>query len=351
MKRLILLFTLLPFISNSQYTAIPDQNFEQELIYLGYDNVIDGQVLTSNIDTITILDLTSTAISDFTGIEDFTSLTFFDCAASQVTSLDVSQNTALTHLDCAFNQLANLDVSQNTALTLLRCMANQLTSLDVSQNTALIDLHCGANQLTSLDVNNNTALNYLSCYSNQITNLDINNNTSLTALWCFGNQLTSLDVSENTALIELHCSDNELTCLNIKNGNNTNFIFFDATYNANLSCIEVDDPNYSTQNWTNIDNIVTFSTNCNYPAGCFSTTTITEQTNSINLYPNPTNNLITLDIEGYNGLVNVEVYDLTGKLLQTTTNTTISMGEYAKGIYVFKVAYGNVVEKLKVIKE
>jgi len=38
-------------------------------------------------------------------------------------------------------------------------------------------------------------------------------------------------------------------------------------------------------------------------------------------------------------------------LLEATTTTTISMGEYAKGIYVFKVAYGDVVEKLKVVKE
>ena len=77
----------------------------------------------------------------------------------------------------------------------------------------------------------------------------------------------------------------------------------------------------------------------------------TELNSKIYLYPNPTTDLITLEIEGYNGLVNVEVYDLTGKLLQSTTNTTVSMGEYAKGIYVFKVAYGDVVEKLKVVKD
>jgi hypothetical protein len=45
------------------------------------------------------------------------------------------------------------------------------------------------------------------------------------------------------------------------------------------------------------------------------------------------------------------VYDFTGKLLKTTTNTTISMQEYAKGIYVFRVAYGDMVEKLKVVKD
>ena len=47
MKKLLAVLLFIPIFGFSQYTAIPDQNFEQELIYLGYDNVIDGQVLTS----------------------------------------------------------------------------------------------------------------------------------------------------------------------------------------------------------------------------------------------------------------------------------------------------------------
>jgi hypothetical protein len=78
---------------------------------------------------------------------------------------------------------------------------------------------------------------------------------------------------------------------------------------------------------------------------------IAENAANISLYPNPTDNGITLDIEGYNGSISVGVYDLQGRLLETTTNTIISMGEYAKGIYVFKVAYGDVVEELKVVKD
>ena len=33
--------------------SIPDQNFEQHLIDYGYDSIIDGQVLTSSISSIT----------------------------------------------------------------------------------------------------------------------------------------------------------------------------------------------------------------------------------------------------------------------------------------------------------
>jgi len=76
-----------------------------------------------------------------------------------------------------------------------------------------------------------------------------------------------------------------------------------------------------------------------------------EINSKLNVFPNPTNNLITLDIEGYNGPINVEVYDIQGKRLKTTTTTIISMEEFAKGIYVFKVAYGDGTQELKVVKE
>jgi len=152
------------------------------------------------------------------------------------------------------------------------------------------------------------ALTHLYCQDNQLTILDLSNNTNLIELDCNHNQLTSLDLSNNSALTFLECNNNDLNCLNIQNGNNTNLQFWSQN-NPNLTCIEADDPTWATANftsWQSIDSSVTFSTNCNYPLGCFSTpTTITEQTNNINLYPNPTNNLITLDIEGYNGSVNV----------------------------------------------
>ncbi|HIA37515.1 MAG TPA: T9SS type A sorting domain-containing protein, partial [Flavobacteriales bacterium] len=68
-------------------------------------------------------------------------------------------------------------------------------------------------------------------------------------------------------------------------------------------------------------------------------------------YPNPTKDLIILYINGYNGSINVEVFDLSGRLLKSTNNTTISLKDYAKGIYIFRVAYGDIVEELKVVRE
>jgi hypothetical protein len=78
---------------------------------------------------------------------------------------------------------------------------------------------------------------------------------------------------------------------------------------------------------------------------------IIEKTNSVNTYPNPTNENITISIENYNGNIQIEVYNLIGNRLQTTNETTISLRDYSKGIYILKVAYGDRVEEVKVIKD
>ena len=147
--------------------------------------------------------------------------------------------------------------------------------------TALTVLACYINQLTSLDVTNNTALTGLYCFSNQLTSLDVSNNTTLIALECDDNLLTSLDVSSCAALALLDCDENQLDCLNVKNGNNTDFVTFYASENPNLTCIEVDNVNYSMTFWTDIDQQTSFSEDCNND--CSSTSSINELTTSKNL--------------------------------------------------------------------
>ena len=150
MKKLLLILLCLPMIGFGQLTIIPDVNFEQALIYLGYDTgIVNGSVPTANIDTVSWLMLgpPMPTISDLTGIEDF---------------------SALEELACHNQQLTFLDLSANTSLITLNCNENQLTSLDLSNNTLLTTLWCNENQLTSLDIRNgnNTNMNGLSTYLN-----------------------------------------------------------------------------------------------------------------------------------------------------------------------------------------
>ena len=74
-------------------------------------------------------------------------------------------------------------------------------------------------------------------------------------------------------------------------------------------------------------------------------------TEKATISPNPTNDQVTLDVNGYNGPVTVELYNLSGRLFEITNSTTISLKDFAKGIYVFKVSYGDRVEEIKVVKE
>jgi len=110
MKNTFLLLILLPFLSSAQFTYIPDDNFEQALINLGYDFVLDDNVETAGIDSITSLYVNSLGISDLTGIASFSSLKDLFCNSNQLIFLNLSNNTQLFEVSCGNNQLTYIDV-------------------------------------------------------------------------------------------------------------------------------------------------------------------------------------------------------------------------------------------------
>ena len=97
MKKLFLLLlvnTSLIASIKSQTTYVPDDVFEQALIDQGYDDVLDDNVVTANIDTITHLNVvgdrtSNNNIKDLTGIESFTALKKLNCSKNQLTSLNL----------------------------------------------------------------------------------------------------------------------------------------------------------------------------------------------------------------------------------------------------------------------
>ena len=273
MKTLLLILLLVPMMSFGQNVNIPDANFKnylvgEPLINTNGDNEIQVSEASAYTDTI---DCSAQNISDLTGIEDFTSL---------------------TALICFNNQITYLDVSNNAALAFLHCQGNELISLDLSNNLALEAIYCGLNQLVSLDLPNSSALTFLDCFGNQLTFLNVSQNITLGMMGCGGNQLTSLDVSNNSYLSVLACNNNQLECLNVKNGNNESFINIYADGNPNLTCIEVDDVNYSIANWTNIDSQTSFSSDCNNN-GCSCDTYSSIIEIGLDLYTSPSGTVYT----------------------------------------------------------
>lgn len=255
MRFTLVMITLFVFgISKGQSTYVPDDNFEQRLIDLGYDNILDDSVLTSSIDTVTALTVgvNSMFVYDLTGIEDF---------------------TGLKYLNCAYNELSTLDVSNNLELEFLYCFDNELSTLDVSNNLALIELDCSVNDITGLNVSNNLMLKKLRCGSNNIMSLDLSNNNMLEELFVYHNALTDL---------------------NLSNGNNEIIASLKAENNEGLTCIQVDHVNYSNTFWTgdlnySFDLQTNFSEDCSLPLEVLET-----NLNPLHIYPNPLKNVLNI---------------------------------------------------------
>ena len=198
MKRIIIIFLVSIFISftvTAQKTYVPDDNFEQALIDLAYDDVLDDYVTTANIENLILLNVSNKNIDDLTGIEDF---------------------------------------------------------------IALSDFYCANNNLTSIDVSNTINLEILDCSSNQLAGLDVNTNVDLGVLYCNDNQIIALNLSQNIIIEEVDCFNNQLIDLDLRNGNNAIISAYNSTNNPDLRCIFVDNVQLSTELWTDVDATSTF---------------------------------------------------------------------------------------------
>jgi Leucine-rich repeat (LRR) protein/uncharacterized protein YjdB len=194
---------LFPLLITAQIVNIPDANFKAALVGNGEINTNgDDEIQVSEAEAYSgSLDVSDLGIADMTGLEAFIGLTALYCDNNDLEELDVASNELLEQLNCAGNQLSRLVTRSNSLLKNLNCQSNALELLDLRENVALVELSCQSNQLNSLD---------------------------------------------------------------IRNGANTSITHFDATENAPLTCITVDNAAYSAANWDGIDPGAIFSENgCN----------------------------------------------------------------------------------------
>ncbi|MAZ55461.1 MAG: hypothetical protein CMP54_00460, partial [Flavobacteriales bacterium] len=249
MKKIIIIFIVPFLIFGQDLTYVPDDNFEQRLIDLFFDDVLDDYVLTENISSVEELYINNSNISDLTGLEDFINLKTLNCNFNpDLLSLDLSNNTEL--ISISSNQiwgiengsLEYINVSNCSNLETLTCLHSQVTSVDVSDSPNLIVLNIGHNLINSIDISNNILLETIIIDNNLISQINVTNNSNLNLL----------DISDNP----------NLTCADLRNGNNTNITGFYSTGSTSLYCINVDDSTYSTNNWNNILSQHYFSNDC-----------------------------------------------------------------------------------------
>jgi hypothetical protein len=395
----LVLFLAILFIDlciNAQIVNIPDANFKKALvenlaINTNGDNEIQYNEAQAFTDTINVSFLD---ISDLTGIESFSNLTGLGCYTNQITTLDVTKNIALLYFICSNNQLTTLDVSKNTALNLFHCSHNQIGTIDISKNKTIQSLSCSQNQLTSLDCSNNIALSYLSCSDNLLETLDLRNNYVLDRLYCDNNKLTkinidnnyllttlfcqsnhlkkldvsnntnlvdfscrynyikTLDASSNTSLIRIFCQDNQLVSLNIKNGNNNKIADLMTHGNPDLTCIEVDNPNWSASHLTLLDPWTSFSNNCYYSIPEFVIINFKTR-------PNPFSEILTVTLSHDLDIENTEItlYNILSErqsisIHKSNNEIKISVGNLKQGIYFLVLKEHNgLIGFSKLIKE
>lgn len=327
---LVILFLGFNYGLLAQQTFVPDDNFEQALIDLGHDNVLDNFVLTNNINTLISLEINELNISDLTGIEDFSALQYLYVRDNNLSSLNIQSLVNLFQLECSSNNLSNLDLSNNTTLYNLRAHSNQLTNIDFSNNLLITGIHVEFNQLTELNLSNQVDLQDLNCAANQIETIDLSNQAELRNLWCYSNPLEYL---------------------NVRNGNNHNVQFFNSEGNPNLTCIFVDDAAYSEANWEYVDSSSTFvetQEDCN----SLLSTEDYDKNNWINLYPNPTNNIINLVLPKSNSVISIHIFNANGIMLmnQNQDANFIDISELSSGLYFIKIKTELGVITRKIIK-
>lgn len=365
MKTIFLIFSVLVITNEltAQTTAIPDAIFEDYLVIEGLDSYpLNGSVPTANIDTVTAITGLE-GVSDFTGLEDFTSLIHLSIPFNNHTSIDLSQNTLLTYLrmsECY--QITTLDLSQNTALEYIDVNSSlALADINTSQCSALNFLDLRSISDISIDLTPNILLAYLFIGGvNMMGNIDLTQNTDLIYLWYSYSHVSSIDLSQNTALTEFYCINNDsLTCLNVKNTNNTQMPDFTSTNNPLLTCITVDDDVWSTASWTNIDATSSFSVGCSNLCSTSQSLSIDEGTslnNQTSVYPNPTNGQLAIDFTIYPANITATLYNSLGQLIyfqnfEDSKKVSFEIVE-PKGLYFLQIESDTGKnEIIKIIKE
>ncbi|WP_028376517.1 gliding motility-associated C-terminal domain-containing protein [Leeuwenhoekiella sp. MAR_2009_132] len=128
-----------------QVTAIPDSNFEQDLIAQGYDtNGLNGNILDADAAAVIAYTTGRNDITDFTGLEAFVNIENINTNSNLYSTIPLNTLTRLTEFRFSNNQLiTNLDFSNNPNLKILNITASirtpipTITTLDLSNNLFL----------------------------------------------------------------------------------------------------------------------------------------------------------------------------------------------------------------------
>lgn len=113
---LIILITIYALPTFGQEVLIPDSKLLDALILNGVDTNQDSLIQVSEAQAVSTLDLSSSEITDLTGLIVFNNLVEIDFNSNDIQSFDLSGNTKLKFINCSYNPINVIDFSKNVEL-------------------------------------------------------------------------------------------------------------------------------------------------------------------------------------------------------------------------------------------
>ena len=269
----------------------------------------------------------TTKITDVTGLEKMTELTYIDLRYNEIDSIDLSNNTKLTQIDLNSNNLSDLDISNNLLIHTINANDNNLTTLDLSNKPSLRALSFNNNQLSSLVLTNDTALTTLSVYSNHLSSLDILTNTALTSVNLDYNDFTALDFTGSPNLKSIRVSSNTyLASLDVTGLTKLETLYavfdslseLDISTNVALKNVELGENELTSFDASNNLLLKTLKVDENQ-----ITNLILPDTTTLTVLHVNNNQLASLDVSQYTGLTSLLVHHNILSSLDVSNNTNL----------------------------
>lgn len=217
--------------NTTNFTAL-DVNGDSVIIDTNTDNEID----IAEAQVIYELDLSSSNLTNLTGLEHFINLISLGINLNDISTFDGTAFTNLEYLNFSNNNLtltnltglsnlqifwahgnpfSTIDVSSLSSLTFFDISyCDNLTTLDVSNLTNLTDLSCSSNDvMTTINLNGCTALEDLNCQYGALTSLDLSGLTNLSTMFAENNNISTIDVTGAVSLGNINIAYNQVSSL------------------------------------------------------------------------------------------------------------------------------------------
>ena len=220
-RNLILSLTILVcvlFIHSVRAVEVNSTNFPDAQLRECIETTINNNSNISTVEEITTLSCPNKSqLSNVTGINYLTNLTFLNLNATGVKNLNLASNSKLITLYASHNSLESVTLPTTCNITTLNLGQDydndvtnaSLKSLNVSNcgelSYAVLN---GLTGLTTLDLTNNTKIRDLRIMMTNISTLKLPNSTTLRNLWAHNTKLTHLDLSKYTNLKNIYINNN-----------------------------------------------------------------------------------------------------------------------------------------------